>query len=538
MKDDEERRRDQALARYQVISGYLALDPPRGTRQALRDKLAAKTWTDADGEPMQVAAETIRSWVRRYRRKGLEGLMDKRRPRPGVRILSPTVIELVCDLKREVPERSLDRLIRILEDTGQIENGLVSRSTLHRVLQAEGLSGRPVPVSDDEDLDRFEADAPNQLWQSDMLKGPWLPDPRRPGKMRRAHLYAFLDDHSRLVLHGRFSFKGDLPALELVFRRSLQKWGKPGRCYYDNGAVYRSRHMKHIVAELGIHGIAFTKPYRPMGHGKIEAFNRYCTAAFVAEVKSSSIQTLDELNEAFVAWVELEYNRKNHSETGQTPRDRWMAGVEKVTYLDEESLRQAFLFQETRKADKAGLFSLFGTRYQAGAGLGGKRIRVRFDPEQLDEIEIWHDGRFVERVRPFEVRPHRRPRAAAPAPSAPSEGSTHQEDRPSPTVDWLSHLVEKRRSKGFLEPTPHQLAQQAQAERQQDDDAFVALLHEHLEPAVVDPGVIREFLARFGPFDPKAAEEALRRVLRQQPADQHVQITLEAMRELLVGGNP
>ncbi|MEO0602888.1 MAG: integrase, partial [Myxococcota bacterium] len=140
-------------------------------------------------------------------------------------------------------------------------------------------------------------------------------------------LYAFLDDHSRLLLHGRFSFKGDLPALELVFRRALQKWGRPGRCYYDNGAVYRSRHMRQIIAELGLHGIAHTKPYRPMGHGKIEAFNQYCTNSFVAEVKASTITTLDELNEAFLAFADFEYNRKVHSETGQTPRDRlYVAG--------------------------------------------------------------------------------------------------------------------------------------------------------------------------------------------------------------------
>lgn len=98
-----------------------------------------------------------------------------------------------------------------------------------------------------------------------MLQGPWLPDPRRPQKMRRSWLYAFLDDHSRLCLHGRFSFKGDLPALELVFRRSLQKYGVPRRVYYDNGAVYHPEHMRHIVACLGIEGITFTRPRQDRG---------------------------------------------------------------------------------------------------------------------------------------------------------------------------------------------------------------------------------------------------------------------------------
>jgi transposase InsO family protein len=259
-----------ALCRYQVISAYLALDPPRGQRGAFREQMAARVWTDPDGAPLQVCAETIRAWVRRYRRDGLAGLENAQRAHEGVQVLTPEQVALACTLKKDVPERSLDRLIQIMEGPAKVPKGLVKRSTLHRALQKAGLSARKARIPDAEDLDRFESSAPNDLWQSDMLVGPWLPDPERPGKVRRAYLYAFLDDHSRLVLHGRFSFKGDLPALELVFRRALQKHGIPKRVYYDNGATYRSHHMRRIVAELGMHGITFTKRHRPMGHGKIE----------------------------------------------------------------------------------------------------------------------------------------------------------------------------------------------------------------------------------------------------------------------------
>ena len=74
-----------------------------------------------------------------------------------------------------------------------------------------------------QDLDRFEADFPNDLWQSDMLKGPWLPDPQHPGKMRQTYLFAFIDDHRRLLLYEQFFFRENLLCLELVFRRALQK---------------------------------------------------------------------------------------------------------------------------------------------------------------------------------------------------------------------------------------------------------------------------------------------------------------------------
>ena len=195
--------------------------------------------------------------------------------------------QLLVALKQEVPERSLDRMLKIVKRMKLLDGEVPSRSTLHRLLQSAGVSGRPAPPHSDTDLDRFEANFPSELWQSDLLRGPWLPDPQRPGRKRQAVLYAFIDDHSRLLLHGRFSFKGDLPALELVLRRCLQRWGVCRLLYYDNGATYRAKHMKHIVAQLGIHPIIYTTTYRPMGHGKVEALNRLVKSAFIAEVKAS-----------------------------------------------------------------------------------------------------------------------------------------------------------------------------------------------------------------------------------------------------------
>lgn len=514
----------KALSRYQVISAYLALEPARGERRQLLEQLAAKSWVGADGELFHVSAETIRKWVARYRARGLEGLRDKPHPLRGVQALEPEQIELVCNLRREVPERSLDRIIQIAEQMKLLRPGLLRRSTLHRVLQAHGLSKRAMRTPDRKDLDRFEADFPGDLWQSDMLSGPWLPDPKRPGKSRRAYLYAFIDDHSRLLLHGRFSFKGDLPALELVFRRSLQKFGHVRRVYYDNGQTYRSHHMKHIVATLGIHRLIFTQVRRPEGHGKIEALNRLIRAAFLAELKASHIQTLDELNEAFVAWVEQDYNRRLHSETGQRPLDRWRAGLERVKWADEHKLRQAFLWKEERTPDKAGIFSLFGTEYQVEPELARRRIELRYDPEVLELIEVWYKGQFVERVRPFEVHAHRRPKPAATAQDEVAAA------KPTPVADYLGHLVSVHRDEGRIEPSPKALAAATRAARAAADEAIVALLAERLDPAVIEVPAIRDFCERYGPFDADEAERAIAPFVDRGLTDQHISMYLDAIR--------
>lgn len=517
---DEEQ--EKALLRYQIISAYLAMEPTRGQRGPLLAQLAKKTWVGRRGEPYVVSAETIRSWVRRYRRRGLDGLRDKRRPQRGVKALSPEIAELVIKLKREVPERSLDRIIVMLESMRLCEKGVVRRSTLHRVLAREGISARPAKPADDKDLDRFEADAANDLWQSDLLEGPWLPDPERPGRVRRAHLYAFIDDHSRLLLHGRFSFKGELPHLELVFRRCVQKWGVPRRVYYDNGQVYRSGQMRQVVATLGIHGIVFTKKRRPMGHGKIEALNRFMTSNFVAEVKSSTIKTLDELNEAFVAFADVDYNQAVHGETNEAPLVRWKKGIERVRYVDEKLVLQAFLWREHRTPDKTGIFSLFGVRYQTGASMAKKRIEVRYDPERLLELDVYFDGRFVERVKPFAVSTHRRPHTLPPSPPPAPPGP--------PTADWLSHLVELRKKTAFVEEAPRVLSDEIARARAVQDAAIVSLLEEYVDEDVFDERVIGDFVARYGPFDEDKARHALESLGEDAPRDLHITHYLDAIR--------
>lgn len=514
-----------ALLRFQAISAYLALDPPRGQRGPALRQLASKTWALPDGRQVRFSPETLRSWIRRHRRGGLAALEDKARPQRGVQALTPEQVETFCDLKREVPERSLERLLLIAADVGLVAPHTVSRSTLHRVLQARGLSGRPKPEASVADLDRFEAATPNEMWQSDMLAGPWLPDPDKPGKVRRTWLYAFIDDHSRLLLAGRFAFKGDLPALELVFRQALRRHGVPARVYYDNGATYRSGHMQQVVAALGIHRMVFTTPYRPQGHGKVEAFNRFCKSAFIAEVKASSITTLDALNAAFGAWVDRFYNKRHHGEIQQTPRERWREGLSTVRHVDEEILRRAFLWSDKRKTDKTGIFSLLGCRYQSGPELANRKVEVRYDPEHLDEVEVWRDGRFAERVRPFEVQHHRRPKTleAPPQPAA------------KPTADWLAHLLSQRQ--GDLDQDPEAELQRELERRRLFDDGVVDVLRQRLAPEVMDEATVRAWLDRYGPLEPESVADLLDLALPTMGCSQHVQQYLGMVHAALLGGD-
>jgi putative transposase len=519
-KQPQDPRMGMALARYQPVGAYLASAPKRGARLKLLAGIASQVWLDENGERMTLAPETLRAWVRRYRRGGLAALMDKPHPKRGVGVLTPEQCEVVASLKTEVPARSIERIISIAEELALVEPGILRKSTVHRVLKSRGISARKARVPDRHDLDRFEAEYSNDLWQSDMLMGPYLPDPDQPGKMRRAALFAFMDDHSRLLLKGRFSFRENMPALELVFRRSLQQWGIPRRVYYDNGQVYRSEHMRQIVASMGIYRIVFTRVRRPMGHGKIEALNRLIVSAFLAEVAASNIRTLDELNRAFEAWATLKYNNRIHSETGQTPIQRWQADIGNMRYAQEESVRQAFLWKEGRTADKCGVFSLLGERYQVGPKLARRKLEIRFDPEAMHEVEVWYQDAFAQRATPLTIRAYRRPQA-------PSDIKATQAQAPREKTDYLGHLVKKYEASEGHEP-----CEPAESTRRQADQAILDLLTSNLDQGAFDEECAQQWLDQYGPLDLDHASNVLGTMFeRGMPRDQHVTIYLQHIKE-------
>lgn len=510
----------KALLRYQIISAYLAADPPRGKRRQMLDHLATKSWMLQSGEIVTVKAETIRYWLRLYRLGGFEALKDKPRCDQGIRAIPQDLIDQACKLKLQVPERSIERIINIMENMQLASPGLLRRSTLHRALQARGVSKRKLTIPDRQDLDRFQADYANDLWQADMLQGPWLPDPKRPGKMRRSYLYAFIDDASRLLLYGRFFFKGDLPALELVFKRALQRYGKPSRLYYDNAMVFKANHMQLLCGELGIHRPIHTKPYRPEGHGKIEAFNRFCINNFIAEVKVSSIITLDQLNAAFFAWVDEEYNHRRHSELGMSPKKRWLKDSSRIEYLDEEKIRIAFLWRELRTPDKTAVIRLFNRAYRLSPTLAKGRIEVRYDPEHLEQIEIYLDGSFRQRARPLQISAHRGPKELLPA-----QQDLNQEEK----IDYLSWLTRKHKEKTKIS------SPEKKTDKNRHLQGFLTLLQHHIHPDVFDPALATEFFETFGPFDPSQIKDILTDLLAAHPHNLHISFYLNHIQHKLIG---
>ena len=117
-----------------------------------------------------------------------------------MRAITPQLATLIERLKGENPHRTGTTLLRELALSSGNHEPPLSSSTLYRFLTQRGLSERELLAPPARK--KFEAELANQIWQADMLFGPWV---ERPGGGRmQVFLHATLDDASRLIPHAQF----------------------------------------------------------------------------------------------------------------------------------------------------------------------------------------------------------------------------------------------------------------------------------------------------------------------------------------------
>ena len=287
-----------------------------------------------DGRLVRVARATLDRWIRAYRHGGFEALV----PRP--RVVAPRtpaeVLELAFALKRERPERTAAQVREIMLATAGERPRCRGCGRCRRISRAQGLNVRADGRSPGKVYGRFEASARNELWTGDGLHGPKLAGTRG----RRAVLLAFIDDHSRLLVGWRWGTGEDVFRLEAALRAGLMARGVPEAILVDRGSAFVSSQLLRACAVLGVK-LIHASPRAATTKGKIERFFRTVRDQFLVEIDDGV--ELAELNRLFSAWLEVVYHRRVHSETGQTPLERFdAAGAPPLP--TPALLREAFLW--------------------------------------------------------------------------------------------------------------------------------------------------------------------------------------------------
>jgi putative transposase len=418
---NEDRRREIGLLRYALVRD--AADPglSKAERGRLVRALCEREHVGPDGQLVRIGRTTLDRWVRDYRRGGFEALVPRRRvvaPRTPAETL-----ELAFRLKRERPERTAAQVREIMLAAGGPAPGL---RTLQTHLAREGLNVRADGRSPGKVYGRFEASVRNELWTGDGLHGPTLAGVAA----RRAVLLAFIDDHSRLLVGWRWGTGEDVFRLEAALRAGLMARGVPDAILVDRGSAFISSQLLRACAVLGVK-LIHASPRAATTKGKIERFFRTVRDQFLVEIDDGV--ELGELNRLFSAWLEVVYHRRVHSETGQTPLERFDAAGSPALPTPA-LLREALLWSQERTVTKTATLSLHGNQYEVDAALVGRKVELVFDPFDLTRIEVRYQHRPFGLAVPLVIGRHTHPQAERELPPP-----------PAPTgIDYLKLLADKR----------------------------------------------------------------------------------------------
>ena len=345
-----------------------------------------------------IGERTIRGYLQRYRQRGPRALLFYR-PRPtSPRVHDPALRAKLLKLIDEVPTRSVPQLRKLItaDDKLGARIARISDRTLYRFLADHGLTKRAryLMLADDgrTSFRAFEAPHALALVQADARDGIWLDTPGRPQEDPTCSCGSTTSP-ARSCSASTTSTRS-CPRCSTASATACCSYGIPIRVYMSTTARFTCpATLLAILVELRVKRVRHP-PYQAYCKGKIEAANKIIKNQFQREAQVAGMRTIDELNSAFWAWMELEYNTRVLSATGQSPDVRFRDGLppEHPRITDLDSFNALFLWRARRIVSKYGRIKLHGNQYPVTGVAHGTAVEVRFDPYDLATLAIHDDA--------------------------------------------------------------------------------------------------------------------------------------------------
>ena len=322
------------------------------------------------GRDVHFAAVTIERWYYRARREKNDpvgALQRAVRKDCGKVSLAPSQVEHLLRQYRDHPHWSYqlhyDNLAALVKANPALGT-LRSYSTVRRYMKAHGLvrrrrpapKGRPGEVRaverrETREIRSYEAEYVGSLWHLDFHHGSLKVVTDR-GQWQRPIVLGILDDHSRLCCHLQWYLSETAEDLVHGLSQAIQKRGLPRALLTDNGAAMVAEEVKEGLLRLGvIH--EKTLPYAPYQNAKQERIWATMEGRLMEMLDGVAKLTLDFLNEATQAWVEIDYNRAVHREISCSPVERFSQAPDVLRPSpSSDALREAFRLDTTRRQRK------------------------------------------------------------------------------------------------------------------------------------------------------------------------------------------
>jgi putative transposase len=207
------------------------------------------------------------------------------------------------------------------------------------------------------------------------------------GKLKKSFLFAFIDDHSRLITNARFYLFENIACFMDCLSTALCKRGIPRKLYVDNGPYFRAHRLQFTCASLGI-ALIYAKPYEPEGKGKIERWFRTVRMQFLSCIHEGI--TFYDLNTRFDNYINNDYHLAVHGSTGESPLSRY---TRHVTLLRSapKNIRDYFRNKIRRKVEKDRTVSINNKLFEAPINLIGKYVDLLFHDSDPECVEVLYE---------------------------------------------------------------------------------------------------------------------------------------------------
>jgi transposase InsO family protein len=398
-----------ARFRFSVVGSLLSSPPAQGELKAAIRLLAAKTWTHpVNGGEVQFAAATIERWyytARRGKDDPVGVLRRTVRKDCGKVSLAAEQIEHLRkqyeDHQHWTYQLHYDNLAAAVKAKPAMGR-LRSYCTVRRYMQAHGLLRKPRPQPkgrpgealaaeqrESREVRSYEAEYVGSLWHLDFHHGSRKVLTAR-GQWQRPIALAILDDHSRLCCHLQWYLGETAEDLVHGLSQAIQKRGLPRALLTDNGAAMVAEEVGEGLLRLGIVHEK-TLPYSPYQNGKQEVFWATLEGRLMEMLDGCGELSLDFLNEASQAWVEIEYHRAVHRETGCSPLERFARAADVLRASpSSNALRDAFRLESKRRQRRSdGTISVEGVRFEVPARYRHfKDVVVRYARWDLGRVDL------------------------------------------------------------------------------------------------------------------------------------------------------
>jgi transposase InsO family protein len=415
-----------ARLRFSIIGPLLAAPPEHGQLTAELERLAQKKYRHPTSQHIiTFAPSTIERWLYMAQSHPDDPLLALTRKIPAQTGKRPSVSVTVEQALRahykQHPSWSYqlhyDNLVALAKKHPELLP-LPSYPTLTRFMKDAGLfklkKKRGKHRSDSTALEEefvprevrsFEVKHVHGLWHADyhhgsrrvlLSSGAWAP----------VYLLGFLDDRSRLCCHLQWYLAENTDTFCHGLSQAILKRGLPRALLTDNGKPMTAAETTEGLARLGI--IAYTTlPYSPEQNAKQECFWAQVEGRLMPMLEGQKDLTLNLLNEATQAWVELEYHQHFHRELGDAPLSVALreSSVGRPA-PDSERLRHTFRTEETRTLRRSdGTISVYGVRFELPVrylSLQRPTIRVaRWDLSSIDLVDP-HTGTLLCALHPLD----------------------------------------------------------------------------------------------------------------------------------------